>query len=316
MAVYKQRWPEASIQTDVHIDSLHDFQGFLQHILDQDLPKFEERFQKSLREGAINDILLFRNKLDTACQDIENKIASINRNLHSIEYDRGVYIELQAEKAKDPEIAEFQLQLKKCMEQTIGEEHYSEDKYLQVKVILDRFNSADNMDKRWTKLVTDVRNWYIFNASIRYREDDSEKEFISDSAGKSGGQKEKLAYTILASALAYQFGLELDETRSRTFRFVVIDEAFGRGSDDSTRYGLELFKKLGLQLLIVTPLQKINIIENYINAVHFVANQDGRNSQVRNLSMAEYFEEKQRLEELESQVSRPRQMTGDSTQKG
>jgi hypothetical protein len=38
-----------------------------------------------------------------------------------------------------------------------------------------------------------------------------------------------------------------------------IDEAFGRGSDDSARYGLELFRKLNLQLLVVTPLQKIHI---------------------------------------------------------
>lgn len=45
-------------------------------------------------------------------------------------------------------------------------------------------------------------------------------EHYSDSAGKSGGQKEKLAYTVLAASLAYQFGLELGETRSRSFRFV------------------------------------------------------------------------------------------------
>ena len=97
----------------------------------------------------------------------------------------------------------------------------------------------------------------------------------SDSSGKSGGQKEKLAYTILASALAYQFGLGRGGKRSRTFRFVVIDEAFGRGSDESTRYGLELFKRLNIQLLIVTPLQKINIIEDYISGVHFVHNEAG-----------------------------------------
>jgi uncharacterized protein YPO0396 len=47
----------------------------------------------------------------------------------------------------------------------------------------------------------------------------------------------------------------------RDFRFAVIDEAFGRGSDASTRYALELFAKLGLQLLIVTPLQKVHVIE-------------------------------------------------------
>jgi hypothetical protein len=36
----------------------------------------------------------------------------------------------------------------------------------------------------------------------------------------------------------------------------VIDEAFGRGSDESTKFALELFGRLGLQLLIVTPLLK------------------------------------------------------------
>ena len=39
-----------------------------------------------------------------------------------------------------------------------------------------------------------------------------------------------LAYTVLAASLAYQFGLERGVRRSRSFRFVVIDEAFGRGS--------------------------------------------------------------------------------------
>ena len=76
---------------------------------------------------------------------------------------------------------------------------------------------------------------------------------------------------------------------------MVIDEAFGRGSDESTRYALELFKKLNLQLLIVTPLQKIRVIEDYINAVHFVHNEGGQHSIVRNLTVEEYQAEKQRF---------------------
>jgi uncharacterized protein YPO0396 len=70
--------------------------------------------------------------------------------------------------------------------------------------------------------------------------------------------------------LAYQFGLEAGATHSRSFRFVVINEAFGRGSDESARFGLELFKRLGLQFLIVTPLQKIHIIEPYVANVGFI----------------------------------------------
>ncbi|MDB5760197.1 MAG: conserved hypothetical cytosolic protein, partial [Burkholderia sp.] len=81
---------------------------------------------------------------------------------------------------------------------------------------------------------------------------------------------------------------------SRSFRFVVIDEAFGRGSDESAQYGLRLFAQLNLQLLIVTPLQKIHIIEPFVSSVGYVNNPNGNASLLRNLSMAEYEIEKAR----------------------
>ena len=145
-------------------------------------------------------------------------------------------------------------------------------------------------DAGWTKRVTDVRNWFVFSASERWREGDVEHESYTDSDGKSGGQKEKLAYTILAASLAYQFKLEWGATRSRDFRFVVIDEAFGRGSETSTRFALELFKRLGLQLLIVTPLQKIQVIEPFVKSVGFVDNLQGSDSRLQNMSIEEYRE--------------------------
>ncbi|MCU0752822.1 MAG: hypothetical protein MUC40_07350, partial [Akkermansiaceae bacterium] len=166
-----------------------------------------------------------------------------------------------------------------------------------VKSIIERFRGREGtteLDRRWTRKVSDVRNWFAFAASERWREDGTEHEHYSDSGGKSGGQKEKLAYTILAASLAYQFGLEWGRVRSRSFRFVVIDEAFGRGSDESAQYGLRLFAKLNLQLLIVTPLQKIHIIEPHVSSVGFVHNNEGRDSQLRNLTIEQYREEKTR----------------------
>ncbi|CAB4983233.1 unannotated protein [freshwater metagenome] len=82
-------------------------------------------------------------------------------------------------------------------------------------------------------------------------------------------------------------------TRSKTFRFVVIDEAFGRGSDDSTRFALSLFARLGLQLLIVTPLQKIHVIEPFVSSVGFVDNITGRDSRLQNLSIEELHEKRE-----------------------
>ena len=55
-----------------------------------------------------------------------------------------------------------------------------------------------------------------------------------------------------------------------------------------TTCSLTLFQQLNLQLLIVTPLQKIHIIEPFVASVGFVHNEDGRASRLRNLSIEEY----------------------------
>jgi len=257
------------------------------------------RFKELLNENTIREVANFQSQLARERETIKERIAQINRSLTGIDYNPGRYISLEAQFSVDAEIRAFQTDLRACTEGTLtGSEdaQYSEAKFLQVRKIIDRFRGrtdASDLDKRWTSKVTDVRNWFVFAASERWKEDDSEYEHYADSGGKSGGQKEKLAYTVLAASLAYQFGLARGEVKSRSFRFVVIDEAFGRGSDESAQYGLRLFAEFNLQLLIVTPLQKIHVIEPYVASVGFVHNEDGRESVLRNLSIEEYRAEKE-----------------------
>ena len=227
-----------------------------------------------------------------------------------IDYNEGRFITLVPEPTPNTDVREFRAELRACTDDVIGAgrgDQYSEQKFLQVKRIIDRFRGREGMtdlDRTWTRRVTDVRQWFLFSASERWREDDSEYEHYTDSAGKSGGQKEKLAYTILAASLAYQFKLDWGAARSKAFRFVVIDEAFGRGSEASTQYALTLFTRLGLQLLIVTPLQKIHVIEPYVSAVGFVDNPSGSYSRLQSLTIAEY---KRRRQERLAAVTEPGQ---------
>jgi len=44
-----------------------------------------------------------------------------------------------------------------------------------------------------------------------------------------------------------------------------------------------------LQLLVITPIQKINVIEPYISTIHFVHNREGMDSSVIGLSVEEYI---------------------------
>ena len=310
MLAYKTDYPTETQEVDTSINALAEFGVMLTDLQTEDLPRHEARFREMLREETIQGVAMFRAQLDREQKEISDKIDTINRSLKQIEYNPGTFIRLVQDIAQDVEIREFRQDMKQLLSHSMDEEElYTEEKFLQVKAIIDRLNGREgfsDQDRRWTRKVTDVRNWFLFSASERWLEDDSEREFYSDTAGKSGGQKEKLAYTILASALAYQFGLEWGNARSRSFRFVVIDEAFGRGSDESTRYALELFRKLNLQLLIVTPLQKIHIIEDYINAVHYVHNEGGKNSVLSNLSVEEYQARKKEFQAIPAGTNTPK----------
>jgi len=280
------------------VEAGFEYRAMLEALQANDLPRFEVRFKELLNENTIREVANFQSQLARERTTIKERIARINESLTQIDYNPGRYILLLAQPTPDAEVRDFETELRACTDGTFtgsDDAQYSEAKFLQVKQIIERFRGREGLseqDRRWSAKVTDVRNGYVFAASERWREDNSEHEHYSDSGGKSGGQKEKLAYTILAASLAYQFGLEWGAVRSRSFRFVVIDEAFGRGSDESAQYGLRLFAKLNLQLLIITPLQKIHIIEPFVASVGFVQNDEGRSSKLRNLSIEDYRAEK------------------------
>ena len=278
MGEFRGQYPVETEELDAAVEAADGYRELHQRLTDDDLPRFQQQFKTYLNQNTIRDIAGFQSQLNKQAEVIRERIATINESLVGVDYNPGRYIKLEAQPTPHVDVRDFRADLRACTEGAVSAEasdQYSEQKFLQVSRIIERFRGREGQtdaDRKWTRFVTDVRNWFIFTASERYREDDTEYEHYADSAGKSGGQKEKLAYTILAASLAYQFKLEWGAVKSRTFRFAVIDEAFGRGSDESTRFALELFGRLGLQLLIVTPLQKIHVIEPYVSAVGFVDN--------------------------------------------
>lgn len=298
MTSFKEVFKLETAEIDASLEAAFEYENLLGQLNRDDLPRFVARFKELLNVNTINEIANFNAQLARERETIKDRIVHINRSLGEIDYNPGRYIVLESQTSPDAEVRDFQQELRICTEGAVtgsDDAQYSEAKFLQVKAIIDRFRGREGLseqDRRWTAKVTDVRNWFLFAASERWRADNSEYEHYSDSGGKSGGQKEKLAYTILAASLAYQFGLEWGAVRSRSFRFVVIDEAFGRGSDESAQYGLKLFRQLNLQLLIVTPLQKIHIIEPFVSSVGFVHNEGGRASRLCNLSIEEYRAQK------------------------
>lgn len=294
MAEFRRKYPVDTVEMDSHVAAAGEYRILRERLLSDDLPRFEAAFKEYLNTNTIRDIAGFHSELNKQVELIGSRIDVINESLVGIDYNAGRYIRLEESPTPNREIREFREELRRCSDSSLGAYHsdqYSEERFVLVKDLIEKFRGREGMtesDRNWAKRVTDVRNWCTFAASERWRSDGSEHENYTDSGGKSGGQKEKLAYTILAASLAYQFNLKWAVKRSKDFRFVVIDEAFGRGSDDSTRFALSLFAKLGLQLLIVTPLQKIHVIEPFVSSVGFVENKHGNSSALQCLTIEEY----------------------------
>jgi uncharacterized protein YPO0396 len=311
MAEFRKRYPAETTDLDDSVLSAVGYRELHRCLVDDDLPRFQAQFKTYLNTNTVRDVAGFHAQLTKQTELIRERVATINRSLVAVDYNPGRYIRLEAQPTPNVEIRDFISELRACTGGSLSgdnSDQYSEQKFLQVSRIIQRFKGRDGQaeaDKAWAARVTDVRNWFIFSASERWREDNTEYEHYTDSGGKSGGQKEKLAYTILAASLAYQFKLEWGAARSKTFRFAVIDEAFGRGTDESTRFALELFRRLGLQLLIVTPLQKIHVIEAFVAAVGFVDNPTEQYSRLQTLTIQQY-----RAQRLAHAVGQPAALAG------
>ena len=234
MVSFKEEFKLDTAEIDASLEAAFEYDNLLIRLNQDDLPRFQRASRNCLTSTPSMKSPTSTANWRASAKPSKTESTQINQSLSGIDYNSGRYIVLELQSSPDAEIRDFQQDLRTCTEGAVtgsDDVQYSDAKFLQVKAIIDRFRGREGLtelDRRWTEKVSDVRNWFLFAASERWRADDErEFEHYSDSGGKSGGQKEKLAYTILAASLAYQFGLEWGAERSRSFRFVVIDEAFG-----------------------------------------------------------------------------------------
>lgn len=138
----------------------------------------------------------------------------------------------------------------------------------------------------------DVRYWYDFAAREVQRDNNQTCSYYEDSAGQSGGEKAKLAFTILVAAIAYQFDIDPSGKMPARFHFVVVDEMFSKVDDHNAQYALKLFQQFGLQLLIVAPLDaKARVTEPFVDCyLHAVKGEATHCSELYSLTAREYEE--------------------------
>ncbi|MEM8671634.1 MAG: ATP-binding protein [Planctomycetota bacterium] len=290
MAKFLKEFKEESDDLDASILSLESFMGLLDQLRREDLPKHERKFKERLNDEVTKEVALFNTSLREERKDIEGKIELLNKALASVEYDqqRGTYMRLDPRPVKDREIDDFRMSLRGCLDESLdSSDGANETRFHRIKALVERLGDKDRTT--WRNRVIDVRNWYDFAALEIERESGETRSCYDGSSGQSGGEKAKLAFTILVAALAYQF--DVDPAPGR-FQFVVVDEMFSKVDDQNACYALQLFKQFGLQLLIVAPLDaKARVTEPFVNRyLHVVKDAKSQRSQLFSMTAQEYEE--------------------------
>ena len=277
-------WVSDTHKLPTEIEYVQEYIDIYNNINEQQLTEYKARFKQYLNEDMINRMTNFIVLLERQEEEIKDNIEALNYSLEKITFRNfpRTYIQLYAEKESSREIKEFRMRLNNwkpdidLFNETQNDD-ILEESFEKIKSLIEDLSDNDN----WRKSVTDVRNWFTFKAKEHLEDEDGKVYKVYESTGKlSGGEKAQLTYTILGSAIAYQFGISQRGDNTDSFRFICVDESFSNQDDEKSRYLMELCRQLHLQLLVVTPEDKMHIVEPYISAIHFVKRSNNRNSVV------------------------------------
>jgi len=278
-----------------HLDLIAEYQSFYRKIINEDLIRFEEKFNKYLRETITNKVSAFRQFFMNWGDSITESIRHLNDSLKGIDFNNNptTYIKLIAAKKLSDEATDFRNLLDKAIpnirevDSTIEgrKNHFTN----HIEPLIEKLKN-----EQWRKKVTEVRAWFTYKVEEFYKETETKKQTYESMGQLSGGEKAQLTYTILGSAIAYQFGLTKEGLQSNSFRFIAIDEAFKAQDEDRARYLISLCKQLHLQFLIVTPSDNTHIVQDDISFVHYVERK-GDESNLINMPIEQFKEEREKF---------------------
>jgi uncharacterized protein YPO0396 len=284
----------SKLPESTNLDLIEEYQTYYKKLVEEDLIRFEKKFKDYLQETITNKVGDFRMFFENWAESIKENIYHLNESLKGIDFKNSpvTYIQLVAPTKISDEVKDFRNLLHnaipdfKKMEETIDgrENHFNNN----IEPLINKLSKED-----WRKKVMEVRSWYSYKAEEFYKETNQKFKTYENMGQLSGGEKAQLTYTILGSAIAYQFGLTKEGLQTNSFRFIAIDEAFKAQDEDKARYLITLCKQLHLQLLVVTPSDNIHIVEDAISFVHFVERKDEKYSWLYDMPIEQFKEERE-----------------------
>jgi uncharacterized protein YPO0396 len=261
----------------------------LRFLEDERLADLLDRFRKNLETNLALHVTQLKSELDSQVGDSERRIKEINKILDSIPWEGQQVIHILPRANPQKEIKDFRELLSAASAPLLApSEERKMSAFAAVKALIVFLN-----DEGVRKLVLDARNWQLFAVELKdlaiQETNRQRKLYIENTDGLSGGQKNKLSVTLLASALAFQYDIAGSKTTPGTFRTVIIDEAFARLDSENARYALELFRKFDFQLILVHPLDgTVRVAEDYVQGFLLATIRDDKYSELTSVRIEDF----------------------------
>ncbi|MDR1277049.1 MAG: ATP-binding protein [Candidatus Accumulibacter sp.] len=293
-ADFKRQWPTDAGDVDASLASAPDFFAKLARLETDGLPAHEQRFFELLRNQSHQNLAALSTYLNDARKAILERMELVNDSLSQVPFNetstQRTTLHIDASDRQLAEVKEFRQEIQQTLGHAWSEEHeFAETRFLALRRLVDRLASQDSEQKRWRESVLDVRKHVEF-IGREIDEAGVEVEVYRSGAGKSGGQRQKLATTCLAAALRYQLGG--NDHGVPMYAPVVLDEAFDKADDEFTALAMNIFNNFGFQMIVATPLKSVMTLEPFIGGACFV---DIRDRRVSSVLLIEYDGDRQRL---------------------
>lgn len=272
LRTFRRNHPLAAADMGETLDDWPDYARVLVRIEQDDLPRFEERFFRLLNEQSDRHIAKLRQRLVTEKEEIRGRMNIVNDALSQSQFNPGTYLRLENRPRTLPEVTTFLADLTACLERNIKPDATRDEREEQFKALsklVERLHSDKSEDERWKAQVLDVRQHVEFVAK-EFDAEGSVRDIFQSGAGKSGGQRQKLAATCLAAALRYQ--LAGTDRPLPQFCTVLMDEAFDKADSEFTAMTLNIFHTFGFQMLMATPMKAVRTLEPFIGGAHVFSN--------------------------------------------
>lgn len=254
----KDKWQPLTVDWPTGLDGLPDYLEHYYYVEKEGLPELIDQFKERLNKHATQSLARIKTKLESEREDILERIDTINRVLKRTEFKQGSHLKLGSKREKYPHVQEFERKVRSALSQATSDDHEARFNLLaEVVEILEKASAPGTSNNMESLRLLDPRYQMSFFAEEIDSQTFSVRDVLESSSGKSGGEKESFAGTIVAASLAYV--LTPDGYDKPIYCTVFLDEAFSNTAEAVSRRVLRVFKELHIHVNLITPYKNLNL---------------------------------------------------------